>query len=100
MIIEREGVDVTLQDFAKRHGLTMRVTRHIDGRYSAAFKNTAAWRTGSFFYEKGDGASEVEAIHDYARTISLTRLIIDPSKASQREISVPTLIAEWRETEE
>jgi len=99
MIIEREGIAVTLQAFAKRHGLSMYVTRHCDGRYTAAFAGTTTCRSGSFFYDKGEGTSEVEAIQDYVRKISLTRLIIDPSETYSREISVPTLIPEWQETE-
>lgn len=93
MEIEAETIhEVTLADFAKRHGLVMQVKERpvpagSPNRFYASFKNCEVSVGGRFLSSTfGDGATQAEAIENYGRSISLQRLVIGAYTPERREI--------------
>jgi hypothetical protein len=92
----------TLEEFADRHGLVMRVVER-------SAETIAYWRGDCFrFYANFDGAevgegsilasasgngnTEADAIRDYGVRISEKLLIVDAMKPTRREIRVPRIV--------
>lgn len=86
----------TIEEFADEHGLEMSVKerKRPEGdpmRYYASFEH-AEIKDGSLLISaSGDGATPEDAIRDYAKRISMQRLVIDSYQPSRREIEVPRL---------
>lgn len=101
MKIERELIGtMDIAEFADRHGLVMMVKeRPTDGRYRfyALFKNVELISGGCLISTFGNGATEHEAISDYARIISLNLIAVSAFAGSgidlpvRRELRVPRL---------
>lgn len=94
---------MTLQAFAEKHGLTMRVVErenHPDPmmRYYASFKGAETKDGRILCGEHGNGASPALAVVRYAKEISGKLLVIDADKKTRCEIRVPELTSdpEWR----
>lgn len=103
MKIERTLVpEMTIEEFAEKHDLTMEihersepplVNPHQSWRFYACFKH-ADVKDGSVPIGRfGNGATEANAIADYASKISLKLLVVDARGPNQREIKVPRLVA-------
>ena len=98
MQIERKIVEeMTLERFADKHGLVMQVNERPNSigqktRYWANFKSCEVMKKGFLLGEHGDGATEEEAIADYARLISEQLLAVDAFKPSRRNILTPRLV--------
>lgn len=95
MKIERENrAEVRLQDFADKHGLTMRVTEYAspprEFRFAASFKGADVSEPGVLIGLYGDGHTELEAIADYAKRISRVGIVVDAMTPNRREIYTPT----------
>ena len=87
--------EMTIEEFAEKHNLTMRVTRRpdragTDGEYYAHFDHADV--KGNFLVGSiGNGATEGCAIADYARKISRQLLVLNAYGTNRREIRVPFL---------
>lgn len=98
MKIELTEIETTtLEAFADKHGLVMKVREREkpaddQSRYYAYFKNTEA-KEGKYFLIGlfGDGRTPEEAIVDYAKVISLRTLVVDAMTKNRRKIKVPRL---------
>ena len=104
MKIERRLVEkFTIEEFAVEHDLTMEVVErsssilklpHMgeDSRFYAHFKGAEVMERGMLSSSSGNGATEEEAIRDYARQISERRLAFNATSEDNRvEIKVPSL---------
>lgn len=97
MKINRETIKrQTIEEFADEHGLDMKVTeRHkfpSPCKFYANFEGADVKEGSAYVGAYGDGATEEEAIRNYAARISETTLVIDAFKPQQREIIVPVLV--------
>lgn len=97
MKIERRDLrtaTITLQDFAKQHGLVMEVARHDLKRqpFQAAFKNVEI--LSDIFLEGayGYGTSENAAINDYAARISEKHLVVNAHNGTRVDIRAPLFL--------
>lgn len=99
MNIIRESIPVsTIQEFAVKHGLTMKVVERGAHRspgverFYACFENSETKEgcilRGSF----GNGDTEAEAIENYAAEISEKLLVTGAFTKDRREIQVPRLV--------
>lgn len=98
MNIVREMIErSSIEEFAERYGLTMVVSErrppHQSGaKFCARFKNVELKLGGMLAGRLGNGATEAEAIADYARTISGALLVENAySDDARREIQAPIL---------
>lgn len=95
MKIEREFITrESIENFADRHGLTMRVNeRSTSGlpRFYARFKDVEVGNGCILIGAFGNGDTEDEAIAAYAAEISKQRLIVNAGTAERREIIAPVL---------
>ena len=88
---------MTIEEFADSHGLEMVVRErkrpeNDPSRYYASFDG-AEVKEGAFLASAfGDGPTPEKAIADYAKRISLTRLVLNAYKSSRQEFDVPRLI--------
>lgn len=71
---------ITIEEFAKKHNLTMEVHQRKDKDYYAHFED-ASIRHNSYFllYTYGNGNTPKQAIVDYSRKIS-NQILIDKNK--------------------
>lgn len=98
-IDDRTMPAISFEDFAAKHGLTMRVNERPASiglgpsrRYYASFVG-AEVKDGPFLRgEYGDGVTKAEAISNYSRIILGQRLVIDAYTKERREIQCPN---EW-----
>lgn len=97
MNITRKPIPVTtIEEFADKHDLEMEMherkrevgdpTRYYC-RFERAELSEGTMLRGAF----GNGATEEEAIADYAKEISLGRLVINAYTRERKEIDVPRL---------
>lgn len=97
MKIERKLIpEMSITEFADQNELTMVVTERArppddPGRFYATFKDATFKDGGRLVGTFGDGPTEEEAIQDYARAISLQRLVIRAASCARRELDVPRL---------
>jgi hypothetical protein len=97
MKIERQVIpEMTIQEFADKHELTMRVNERpkpigSPDRFYASFVGAEIMDGGCLVGMFGDGATEEDAITAYARRIELRTLVIDAMGSSRRAIPVPRL---------
>lgn len=80
--------EVTLEDFADKHGLVMEVHQRPDGSYYSRFKFSEVHEGHLLRGVYGDGATEETAIAAYAKEISGKTLTVDGGKT---DIPVPQL---------
>ena len=98
MKIVRENIPrMTIEEFAERNALTMQVVERPlpegnPDRFYAHFKSCEAMEGGMLRGTHGNGATEEDAISDYARRISFGTIVIGAMKKGRREIQVPRLI--------
>ncbi len=105
MIIERELVpEMTIEDFADSHGLVMQVMEresadiamaHIgpNGRFYAHFKGAEIKGNRVLISTFGDGATEANAIANYAKEISEKILVFNAyDKAARLELKCPRFV--------
>jgi hypothetical protein len=94
----KRNVAMTIDEFAEQNDLTMVITeKHLPvlgARFFAQFEGAEMMviegnMLGSAF--RGEGVTEREAIDDYARKISCTKLTINAFAKDQRNIPVPPL---------
>ncbi len=85
-----------LEEFAKHHGLTMRVTEHSihgphHGGFTANFEYVEVIDRSCLISEYGRGSSPAEAISAYADKLRGRRIVFDPfgTHGGRREINVP-----------
>jgi hypothetical protein len=105
MRINRDVVpQSTLQEFAEKHDLVMRVIErgasrpsHAE-RYCAYFEHCEIKGAGVLIGVHGNGDTEDAAIEDYMRQISEKRLVVDAYQNSRTEITAPRFTAVWRAT--
>lgn len=95
MTVERIP-DATLEQFAARHDLTLEVKERrtaLDSpmRFFASFKGTEVKGDRVLTGVYGDGNTPDAAAADYAKSISLTRIVVDAMTKNRREIDVPRL---------
>jgi len=99
MKINRERVEeMTIEEFADMHGLTMNVFERRVGigdsmRFYAEFAKVDVMDGGCLRGVYGNGATEEQAIADCAKKISLERVVVNAMGTNRREIVVPRLIA-------
>ena len=87
----------TIEGFADRYDLVMKVTERRASdlpRYFAHFAHCEVTNGNILSGVCGNGTTTEEAIRDYARRISMSRLVIDAYKNTRREIDA------WRFTTE
>lgn len=92
---------MTIEDFAEANRLTMEVRERkvplgSPNRFYARFASSETKEyagDGILSGTYGSGATEAEAIADYAKEISLKLLVLDAWKPTRREIEVPRLTA-------
>lgn len=95
---ELQPPSTTIQAFAEKNDLTMKIVERDPayqnvGRFYAKFEGTEVKGDGVLTTVFGNGSTEDEAIHAYAREISETTLSIqDPN--GRRLIKVPRLTRE------
>ena len=87
---------MTIGEFADFHGLEMliqerRLPKGNPTRYWAEFKGAEIMGDGVLIGEFGNGATHEEAIADYAKKISLKRIVIGVYRQERKEIEVPRL---------
>lgn len=87
---------MTIYEFAEAHDLTMEVRERRypvcdPARYYASFKGVEIMKDCFLVGMFGNGRTPEEAITNYAKEISLQRLVFDPFRKSRREIAVPRL---------
>lgn len=84
-----------IDEFADKHNLVMLVRErppHINAaRFYAMFEDVVVKEGGCLAGVYGDGATELEAINDYAKQISSRCLIVGANKLGRREIFAPRL---------
>lgn len=82
--------EMTLEEFADRHGLEMVVKERPkttgDSRYYACFKDCEISAGGFLKGEFGNGSNPGRAIRAYAKEISECCLVIDAMRSTRREI--------------
>jgi hypothetical protein len=87
-----------VEKFADEYGLVMEIHErsHRPGptRFYATFQKTDILDGPFLRGEFGDGATEQEAIRNYALAIQGRILVVDAGKSSRRELVVPILISE------
>lgn len=86
----------TIEEFAEKHGLVMEVTERAlpnsnDSRYFASFENSDIKEGSMLIGAFGNGATPEEAIANYAKRISLQKLVVDAFGENRKEFSVPRL---------
>lgn len=97
MKIERNFIpEIDIAKFAEANGLTMQVNERRnhapEARFYAHFKNCEVMDGGCLIGNFGNGATEDQAIAEYASAISLKRVAIDAGDPAKRvEINVPRL---------
>ena len=97
MKIKRHFIaEMSIYKFGAVEGLTMEVherphSEESHARFYAHFED-AEVKDGSILCGTyGDGRTEREAIHNYAKAISLKTLVIDAMGDKRREVQVPRL---------
>lgn len=101
MKVERELVRTsTLEAFADKHGLTMKVVERPMSVGSAtrfyAFFQGAEVKDGCMLISvSGNGPTEEAAIADYGPQISERNLIVDAYSETRREIRVPRIVEDY-----
>ena len=83
----------TIEEFADKHGLTMQVReRRLPvgdrNRFDAYFESCEVKEGGILISSFGNGATLEEAIANYAREISLKRLVCNAYGTDRREVDV------------
>jgi hypothetical protein len=97
MKIDIERVpEMTIEEFADKHGLTMKVrerTFSLNGMLFFAGFDRVEVKDGPVLVSTfGDGATPEEAILDYTRKISLKLLAIDAFLPGRQNIQAPRFI--------
>ena len=88
--------DMLIERFAVEHGLTMEIHERPRpegdrGRFYAHFKFCDVMENGCLVGMYGDGATDEDAIRNYAARISLRRIALNAYTPERREIEVPRL---------
>lgn len=108
-IVRKFIEEITLEEFADRHSLTMEIferdsktlrsLRHLsdNDRFYCHFKNVEIKGDGVLISAFGNGATEEEALEDYRKQISENKLVIFAASSNRNEILVPRLIKETTE---
>lgn len=81
---------VSLEEFADKHNLTMEVRERDDGSWYAKFEDVHVVTGMCLVGEFGNGATEFEAIENYAKEISKTTIRVGYHNGIN--IKVPNLI--------
>jgi hypothetical protein len=87
---------MSLEDFADTNGLVMEVhERDVSVgnpmRYYAHFSACDVAKGGFLGSDHGNGATQEEAIADYASVISLKKIVVNAHTKKSRRINVPRL---------
>ena len=89
-------LEMTLEEFAEKEGLTMEVNErsnaHPIAPFYASFRYVEVQLGCMLKHVTGNGSTPEEAIRDYAKRISQQPLVIDAYKKSRREINAPRII--------
>lgn len=103
MNIERESIaSMGIEDFAEQHGLTMLISerpRNDAAKFYARFKGADVKEQHVLIGVHGNGATEADAIQDYANQISLKCLVLRADYPDRRVIEVPILTCRANVTE-
>lgn len=98
-IVRNLTEEMTLEEFADKHGLRMEVNergheRGSPSNFYAHFEDFALQSECGYFLigTYGNGATEEEAIANFAKEITRRVIVIDSHGESRREICVPRLI--------
>jgi hypothetical protein len=88
--------NMSIADFAERHGLVMEIKERPEPlgspmRFYAHFEHCDVIGDGVLIGTFGDGATKQQAVEDYAKQISLKRIAINALKPQERRLSVPRL---------
>jgi hypothetical protein len=97
--IERETYPAnpkTIEEFADRHDLVMKVTDYGNGRVIASFIHTDVKDGCILCGVYGESSNEEGAIRDYANRISKKTIIVNAFGDDRKEIYVPDLCRSWR----
>ena len=85
--------EATISEFAEEHDLTLSVHEQRGpcdyGQFWVHFDDAEIKDAGCLLLVHGDGASELEAIADYAAKISSKRLVVNAYGENSREIDAP-----------
>lgn len=92
----KEIEELTISEFADKHGLEMVVTerrrpKDDPGRYYATFKGCEVKDGGILISAFGDGNTPEKAIQDYIPRIELHRIVLNSFSSNRVEIDVPRL---------